>query len=547
MHSSKTGLRYQIARNHGIAKNMKSPHFKPHATTAEKLRLRSRSTKTRMKKLLSRRQQQPLSLIRMQSIPHIPVLRQGEVYHSLDINTVNSVAGGQPAINLSQANSGLISRDMRSFRKGRDILRAIPAKKRIEMVKKAGELFQHATLPVGTDGQLQSPEDYVRQLSSTGGLPHSLIRMNMKRLGNIFAEIETIMRGLTRGIDLGVLDRGYGNQGGVPVSYSAQTDALSVILPSNSPAVNALWIPAIALGIPVVLKPGREEPWTPWRLIQSMILAGVPKEAFSFYPTGHDGSGIILRRAQRVMMFGDDATVSQYAHDPRVEVHGSGRSKILIGEDKIDQWRDFLPMLRESVSANSGRSCINTSSILVPRHGKEIAEALAKELLSMRPRASDDPEANLSGFANPAMPDWIDGAITDGLKTPGAVDVSIALRGGEARTANRDGMHYLLPTIVTCNNFDHPLANREYLFPYASVVEVPQAEMLDVIGPSLVVSAITDDMDWIAQLLESPEIQRLNLGPHPTNRVSWDQPHEGNLFEFLFRRRAIAITPTAAA
>ena len=41
------------------------------------------------------------------------------------------------------------------------------------------------------------------------------------------------------------------------------------------------------------------------------------------------------------MLFGDDKTVSQYASDPRVEVHGSGRSKVLIGEDKIDQWRSL--------------------------------------------------------------------------------------------------------------------------------------------------------------------------------------------------------------
>jgi acyl-CoA reductase-like NAD-dependent aldehyde dehydrogenase len=370
--------------------------------------------------------------------------------------------------------------------------------------------------------------------------------MNIKRLGNIFAEVETIIRGLTRGVDLETLDRGYGNQNGVPVSFSAQTDALSVILPSNSPAVNALWIPALAFGIPVVLKPGREEPWTPWRIIQAMILAGIPKEAFSFLPTGHDGSGVIMRKAQRVMMFGDDATVAQYAHDPRVEVHGSGRSKVLIGEDKIEQWRDFLPVLVESISANSGRSCICASAVVVPKYGKEIAEALAKALVEMRPKAPEDPAANLSGFANPSMVEWIDGAVTDGLTTPGATDYSLLARDGETRRASRDGMHYLLPTIVHCPSFEHPLSNREFLFPYASVVELPQAEMLNQIGPSLVVTAITDDISWIQQLLECPHIQRLNLGPHPTNRVSWDQPHEGNLFEFLFRRRAIAITPSAA-
>jgi hypothetical protein len=482
----------------------------------------------------------------MSQLPVIPILRQGTPYHSLDVAEINHVATGAPVTRVSQANSGLVARDMRSFKLGRDALRAIPAADRLQMVLKAGEIFQTATLPVGDNGLMQTPDDYVHSLSATSGLPHSLIRTNIKRLGNVFAEVETIIRGLTRGVDLATLDRGYGNQNGVPVSYIAQTDALSVILPSNSPAVNALWIPALAFGIPVVLKPGREEPWTPWRVIQAMIQAGLPKEAFSFYPTGHDGSGVILRKAKRVMMFGDDATVSQYAHDERVEVHGSGRSKVLIGEDKIEQWRDFLPILIESVSANSGRSCICASAIVVPKYAHEIAQAIAEALVPMQPKAPDDPSANLSGFANPAMVDWIDGAVTDGLGTKGAVDYSSKARAGLDRKAQRDGMNYLLPTIVQCDSFNHPLSNREFLFPFASVVQVPQAEMLDQIGPSLVVTAITDDVGWIQELLESPDIQRLNLGPHPTNRVSWDQPHEGNLFEFLFKRRAIAISPHAA-
>jgi hypothetical protein len=63
--------------------------------------------------------------------------------------------------------------------------------------------------------------------------------------------------------------------------------------------------------------------------------------------------------------------------------------------------------------------------------------------------------------------------------------------------------------------------------------------MLEAIGPSLVVTAITQDEKFIRELLASPSIERLNLGPLPTTRVQWDQPHEGNLFEFLYRRRAI--------
>ncbi|MDB6135125.1 MAG: aldehyde dehydrogenase [Verrucomicrobiales bacterium] len=482
----------------------------------------------------------------MSELPELPLLRHGVPYTSLDVSEIQGVSTGEPVLRVSQANSGLVARELTNTKAARAELQKIPMRQRMEMVKKAGEIFLNDTLPLGTDGRMQSPEDYVKQLSSTGGLPHRLIRMNMQRLAAVFGQIDIILRGLTRGLDPDVLDRGYGEQGGAPVSFGCVTDHLAVILPSNSPAVNALWIPAIAMGVPVILKPGREEPWTPWRIIEAMIKAGFPRSAFSFLPCGHDGSALIVRRAGRVMMFGDDATVAQHASDPRVEVHGSGRSKILIGEDKIEQWRDFLPVLVESVSANSGRSCINTSAILVPKYAAEIGQAMAEALKDMLPRASEDPEATLSGFANPAMPEWIDGTITDGMQAKGAVDHSAALRGNTPRRAAHQGMNYLLPTIVGCPDFDHPLANREFLFPFASVTEVPQAQMLDVIGPSLVVTAITEDQSWIPLLLECPHIDRLNLGPTPTNRVQWDQPHEGNLFEFLFRRRSIGVPAVAA-
>lgn len=473
-------------------------------------------------------------------LPEIPILRLGQTYESLDLQEVTAVATGEPVARVSFANDGLVKSDLRRMSEARDVLREIPVADLLEITKKAGEHFLNDTLPLGSDGSTQSPDDYLMQLAATSGLPHTLIRMNMQRLGNIFGEVGTILQGLTRGLDPEVLDRGYGEQLGVPVSFNAVTDCLGVIMPSNSPAVNALWIPSIALKIPVIIKPGREEPWTPWRVIQSFIKAGCPPEAFSYYPTSHEGSGAIIRRAGRVLLFGDDSTVAQHALDPRIEVHGSGRSKILIGEDKIENWRDYLDILVESISANSGRSCINTSTVVVPKYADEIAQAIAEALSDIKPLATDDPAAKLSGFANPKFAEWISEAIDDDLESSGASDVSAKVRPDE-RYQTRDGMHYLLPTIVRCDSFNHPLSNKEYLFPFASVVELEQDKMLDEIGPSLVVTAITEDQKWITRLLESPDIDRLNVGPHPTNRVQWNQPHEGNLFEFLYRRRAIQV------
>ncbi|MGD9747234.1 MAG: aldehyde dehydrogenase family protein, partial [Verrucomicrobiales bacterium] len=302
--------------------------------------------------------------------------------------------------------------------------------------------------------------------------------------------------------------------------------------------------PSIAMKVPVLLKPGREEPWTPWRVIQAFIKAGCPPEAFSLYPTQHDGSGVIIRRAGRVMLFGDDSTVKQYEHDPRIEVHGTGYSKLLIGEDEIENWRDYVDTIVESISANSGRSCICTSTVVVPKYGDEIAKVVAQRLAEIKPLAQDDPEARLSGFANPKFAEWINEAVESGLKSGGATDVTAEFREGE-RFQERDGMNYLQPTLVRCQSFDQDLAIREFLFPFASVVECPQSEMLDKIGPSLVVTAITRDMDWINQLFDCATIDRLNIGNVPTNRIQWDQPHEGNLFEFLYTRRSFQIALSA--
>ena len=104
-----------------------------------------------------------------------------------------------------------------------------------------------------------------------------------------------------------------------------------------------------------------------------------------------------------------------------------------------------------------------------------------------------------------------------------------------------DGCTYLVPTVVLCDSADHPLANREFLFPFATVVKVTSEEMArmpEPMGKTLVVTALTRDRRLVDRLIESPLVDRLNIGAIPTNQISWDQPHEGNLFEHLYARRS---------
>ncbi len=462
---------------------------------------------------------------------HIPALRFGQPYKSCDVLTTKGAE-------ISQVNAGLIRRDLLQIKKATTELEAIPMPRLLEICKKAGELFQHGTVPVGLDNQPQSAEDYVRQASVSCGLPHAMVRNNMSKIALVMTDMKTILKGLTRGLDLSVIDAGMGEQNGVPVSFYRTTDMLGVVLPSNSPGVNSLWIPSIALKVPVVLKPGRDDPWTPYRIAQSFIAAGCPRSAFSFLPTTHDGAHALLALAGRSQLFGDASITKRYAGNPNVELHGPGYSKVLIGDDMVKDWPKLIDVLVTSVAANGGRSCVNASAIVVPKFGKEIAAALAERLAKILPTAADDPKAGLSGFANPAVAESISETIDKDLATPGAEDVTARYRKGP-RFVTHEGHTFLCPTVVHCDSFCHPLANREFLFPYCSVVEVPQADMLAQIGPSLVVSGITKDKAWTKQLLASPLIHRLNLGAMATSHVHWDQPHEGNLFECLYHRRAV--------
>jgi acyl-CoA reductase-like NAD-dependent aldehyde dehydrogenase len=307
------------------------------------------------------------------------------------------------------------------------------------------------------------------------------------------------------------------------------------VLPSNSPGVHTLWLPVIPMQIGLLLKPGPQEPWTPYRMAAAFIEAGVPKEAIAIYPGGGDMGAEVVRRSDRTMIFGGSATVERYRGDTRVQVHGPGFSKILLGDDVVDEWEKYLDVMVDSVFLNSGRGCINCSGVWASRHTKEIAEAIASRIGPVEPRPPEDPEASLAAFTVPGAARAIWRSIEDGLHEAGVEHVT-AKHGPRLVEKQRCG--YLRPVVIHCESPDRALANTEFMFPFVSVVRCPQDEMLKLVGTTLVGTAITNDERFQRQLIDATHIDRLNLGSVPTIQLDWLQPHEGNIVEFLFRPRA---------
>jgi acyl-CoA reductase-like NAD-dependent aldehyde dehydrogenase len=465
---------------------------------------------------------------------HIPISRWGEPYKSLEADKVVHFATGEVLAEVSRANGGLVERDMRFAQRARNVLREIPIKDLLQLVKKAADLYTKADLPLGNG--TQSPDQFARMQSATTGLPEHMCRFNMEKNHFVLSNMEKILDSLTRGLDLDILSRGYGiEERGVPISYQAQSPVLGMVLPSNSPGVHTLWLPIIPMQIGLVLKPGPQEPWTPYRMAAAFIQAGIPKQAIAIYPGMGDVGAAVLQHCPRSLIFGGTATVEQYKGNPRVQAHGPGFSKILLADDQVDQWEKYLDIMVDSVLVNSGRGCINCSGIWASRHGRKIAEAIAARMGPVEPLPPEDPKAALAAFTVAGQADAINGQIDQDVKEAGVQDMT-AKYG--PRLVKREFCDYMRPTVIFCESPEKAIAKKEFMFPFTTVVECPQDKMLEAIGPTLVCSLITEDAKLQRQFLDATHIDRLNIGPLKTIALNWLQPHEGSIVDFLFRARA---------
>ncbi len=464
----------------------------------------------------------------------IPALRFGDEHHSLTPHQVVDLGSGEELAVLGLVPDSMIATDcLRGGRMQRalEILQRIPVQERIEMSVCAADIFANETLDCG--GVDQTPAEYVELLARTSGLSFALARANTERICAALRNTEAIMHGLSRGLPLDIYDNGFGEQGGANVRINPRIQALGCCMPNNSPGVHVIWLVSLAFGIPVLIRPGSSEPFTPYRLIQAHLKAGYPKEAFGYYPCNYGAANRIPELTRGAIVFGSDETVQRWSPYPLVQVHGSGFSKLILGEDRADDWESLIPEIALNVAANSGRSCFAVSRIVVPHHGKKIAKALAVELAKIVPLSLDHPEAKLSAMAMPQVAEAINTKIDNALSESGAEDVSASCRSG-GRLVVFEGRTYLLPTVVFCETASHSLANQEFLFPFTAVVEASNEVAFATMGPTLSLAVYTNDSRLMERARRSHA--RLVSINKPTSALDRRQPHEEDIFSLLYER-----------
>src|SRR5262245_9722626 len=139
------------------------------------------------------------------TVPHLPALRWGEEYPSLGALDLKDHRTGEVVGRLSQVNAGLVRRDLKRAGEAQRALAALSTREILARCARAAELFPEAELLLG-GGVTQDGAQYRAQLAATGALPLALARANQEKIAGVLRELETIVRGLTRGLAPETLD-----------------------------------------------------------------------------------------------------------------------------------------------------------------------------------------------------------------------------------------------------------------------------------------------------------------------------------------------------
>ena len=223
----------------------------------------------------------------------------------MDVDEVMHFLTGEPIAKVGRANAGLIQRDMRKAASARDALRKIPVAELIARMKVAGDLYMNAELPLG-DGT-QTPDDFAKQQSASTGPARSAVpREHEEEPVRAQRDGQHPQVADARARSQRVDDRLRRRERRAD-QLSGAEPVLGLVLPSNSPGVHTLWLPIIPMQIGLVLKPGPQEPWTPYRVAEAFFQAGIPREAISIYPGEAEVGAAVVGACGRSLIFGGTA------------------------------------------------------------------------------------------------------------------------------------------------------------------------------------------------------------------------------------------------
>jgi acyl-CoA reductase-like NAD-dependent aldehyde dehydrogenase len=396
-------------------------------------------------------------------------------------------------------------------------VRPLPTARREAALAKTAEIFANSVI-----GGLDF-DQYVELASRVSGLPIGVTRAGARSVADaVTAAFDSVLPAQPVGA---VCDwREEPTWYGCAV-WARRGQVFAVHASGSHPAVNGLWLQALAMGYQLAIRPSRSEPFTAHRLVHALHTAGFRNEDVVYLPTDYAGADELIRAADLSMVYGGQEVVDKYADDPTVFPNGPGRSKILITAEQ--DWRDYLDVIVDSIANLGGMGCVNTTAVLYEGDPAPLTHAIAERLSTIPPLPTCDERAIL-----PTQPLAKAQAIATHLASKAAGTIPVL--GADQVVADLgDGYAALRPAVHLLARPDIDTLNTELPFPCVWISPWSRSDGLKPLRNSLVLNAITTDEDLLDDLINEPTVTNVYSGHHPTYETTPVIPHNGYLADFL--------------
>jgi len=451
--------------------------------------------------------------------PTVPLVSEGETG---TVRTHDLEGIGGPVAEVARAPRVSVRDAIEGARtEGFDALQSMPVRELLDVLADASLRFEGVGLAAGEDGPGGDAGQYERRVARATGLPVGWVRVSVHWLAHGARHAAEALRAQspTGGLDV-YDDPSYTRERNVGLAFAPRVRVLGAVMPGNDPAVCAWPVMALAMKIPVVLRPSDRDPFTAVRLARALLDAGLPPAAIHVLPGDREVGRTLAREADHAMVFGDEATTEPYRDDPTVEAYGPGNSVAVVGRQPSERQLDTLA---RGILRAGGRTCFNLTRVVATGDcdPDALAGALARRVLGARTGRVTDPATDVPAFPDPEVAERVD----DRVATLGG-DVTAALRDGPRRV-ERDGAAVLRPTVLRAAG-----TVPELPFPFAAVTrrETPDVPE-DIERAYLGVCVGAEDVE--RRFVRSPRVRKVYAGQYPA-AVDLRETHEEYPASFLY-------------
>ncbi|HTZ45098.1 MAG TPA: aldehyde dehydrogenase family protein, partial [Jatrophihabitans sp.] len=313
---------------------------------------------------------------------------------------------------------------------------------------------------------------------------------------------------------------------------------LTVICPSNHPEPHVTWVRGLAAGYRVLVRPGSADPFTPNRLSAALVAAGLPAERLAVLPSPHATADLLVRSADRAIVYGGPAAARRWSGHPSVLVRGPGFSKALV-TGAAPATEALLDHLADAVGGDGGVRCTNLSVIRAAGDARALARSLAARLAAWPVQPVTEPRAVL-----PALPVAAAEAVRDQLGR--LLDSGLVDESGYAAdpfVLVADGSLIARPVVLSAPA-GVAVPEVELPFPFVIVAPWQAADGLEPVRNSLVLNLLAgpadvDDAGALARAYLEPSIRKLVHGAIPPWSTAPGLPHDGSLDDFLLEPKTV--------